>query len=118
MVVNARIEQILLIENRRDADIVMSTGPNNGFPVNVTACYTIEGFQVGSKGGYATISVNLYNGTPKLLTDVDEVIKENQAKINNLVVIQRQKNEDIQNCKNSKSNLLSQKQNMKVNAYI
>ena len=96
----------------------MSTGPNNGFPVNVTACYTIEGFQVGSKGGYATISVNLYNGTPKLLTDVDEVIKENQAKINNLVVIQRQKNEDIQNCKNSKSNLLSQKQNMKVNAYI
>jgi chromosome segregation ATPase len=113
LVVNARIEQILLIENRRDADIVMSTGPNNGFPVNVTACYTIEGFQVGSKGGYATISVNLYNGTPKLLTDVDEVIKENQAKINNLVVIQRQKNEDIQNCKNSKSNLLSQKQNMK-----
>jgi len=112
LVVNARIEQILLIEDRKEADIVMSTGPNNGFPINVAACYTIEGFQVGSKGGYATISINLYNGPPRLLTDVDEVIKDNQMKINNLIIQQKQKKDDIQKCINSSSNLEAQKQNM------
>lgn len=49
LVVNARIEQILLIEDRKMADVVMSTGPNNGFPNNTVACYTIDGFQVGNK---------------------------------------------------------------------
>jgi len=93
----------------------MSTGPNNGFPNNVAACYTIEGFQVGIKRGYATISVNLYNGPPRLLTDVDEVIKENQKKISNLIIHQKQKKDDIQKCINSSTNLEAQKQNMNVN---
>jgi len=113
LVVNTRIEQILLIKNRKEADIVMSTGPNNGFPINVAACYTIDGFQVGSKGGLATLSVNLYNGPPKLLTDVDEVIKENQMKINNLIILRNQKNEDIQKCISSNSNLQSQKEDLR-----
>jgi len=113
LVVNARIEQILLIENRKQADIVMSTGPNNGFPTNVAACYTIEGFQVGNKGGFATISINLYNGPPRLLTDVDEVIKENQLKINDLIIQQKRKQEFIQKCITSDSNLQAQRKNMK-----
>jgi len=92
----------------------MSTGPNNGFPINVAACYTLEGFQVGTKGGFATISVNLYNGPPRLLTDVDDVIRENRLKSNNLIRNRKQKKDDIQKCINSISNLSAQKQNMKV----
>ncbi|ORX60808.1 P-loop containing nucleoside triphosphate hydrolase protein [Piromyces finnis] len=113
LVVNARIEQILLIEDRKQADIVMSTGPNNGFPTNVAACYTLEGYQVGSKGGYATLSVNLYNGPPRLLTDVDDVIRENKFKIDNLIRNRNRKEDDIRKCQNSISNLNAQKQNMK-----
>jgi len=113
LIVNTRIEQILLIKNRKEADIVMSTGPNNGFPINVAACYTIEGFQVGSKGGYATISINLYKGPPKLLNDVDEVIKENQLRINELIINEKQKKDEIQKCIKSYSFLQAQKQKMR-----
>ncbi|RKP36861.1 P-loop containing nucleoside triphosphate hydrolase protein [Dimargaris cristalligena] len=74
-----RIEQTILIEQRAEADRVMSS--NRGqFPRNVIACFTVDGFQVGRRGGFATMAVNPYRGPPRFARDLDALItKEEEA---------------------------------------
>ncbi|KAI8049825.1 P-loop containing nucleoside triphosphate hydrolase protein [Syncephalis plumigaleata] len=73
LVIQNRIEQILLIEERIDAERVVS----NGFPTNVLACYTREGFSVGTRsGGSATIAMAQYRGPPRLTVDIERRIQQ------------------------------------------
>ncbi|OLY84311.1 Structural maintenance of chromosomes protein 6 [Smittium mucronatum] len=71
-----RIEQILFVEVRSNADDIMRS--NNGkFPRNVVACFTVDGYQVGSqKGGFSTVAVNLVQQSGRLSTDLDSIISK------------------------------------------
>ncbi|KAJ2759437.1 Structural maintenance of chromosomes protein 6, partial [Coemansia nantahalensis] len=54
-----RIEQIILVEQRALGDKIMASN-NGGFPRNVTACLTIDGYSVGARGGgLSTQAINL-----------------------------------------------------------
>ena len=52
LIINNRVESIILEMVRKNADAIMVSGPNGGFPPNVRACYTIDGFNVGSRYFY------------------------------------------------------------------
>ncbi|KAJ1929527.1 Structural maintenance of chromosomes protein 6 [Tieghemiomyces parasiticus] len=75
-----RIEQIILVEQRAEADRVMSSNQGQ-FPPNVTACYTVEGFQVGRRGGLASMAVNPYRGPPRFARDIEARIARSEAEL-------------------------------------
>ncbi|KAI9596281.1 P-loop containing nucleoside triphosphate hydrolase protein [Syncephalis fuscata] len=76
LVIQNRIEQIVLIEERIEAERVMS----NGFPSNVTACYTREGFSIGTRsGGSATIAMSQYTGPPRFTVDIQQKLRQCEA---------------------------------------
>ncbi|KAJ1654547.1 Structural maintenance of chromosomes protein 6 [Dispira simplex] len=75
-----RAEQTLLVEQRAEADRVM-TSHNGGFPPNVAACFTVDGFQVGRRGGLATMAVNRYRGPPRFTVDVDALIHTEEQQL-------------------------------------
>ncbi|PWA00132.1 hypothetical protein BB558_003826 [Smittium angustum] len=70
-----RIEQIILVEVRSTADNIMRS--NNGrYPRNVVSCFTIDGFQVGSRtGGFSTLAANLVQTTGRLAEDIRLIIQ-------------------------------------------
>ncbi|OMJ29839.1 Structural maintenance of chromosomes protein 6 [Smittium culicis] len=71
-----RIEQIILVEVRSEADDIMRSNQGK-FPRNVVACFTVDGFQVGSqKGGFSTLAVNLVQQTGRLSENLDSIISK------------------------------------------
>ncbi|KAJ1888743.1 Structural maintenance of chromosomes protein 6, partial [Kickxella alabastrina] len=76
-----RIEQIILVEQRALGDKIMVSN-NGGFPRNVTACLTVDGFSVGSRsGGLSTQSVNLIKNTNRLGDDIGHVIAREEHQL-------------------------------------
>ncbi|RHZ75652.1 hypothetical protein Glove_212g65 [Diversispora epigaea] len=76
LITQYRIESIILIENRAEADRVMYND-GRGFPRNVDGCYTIDGFKVGHRGGgYSTQSIKTHRGPPILAQDIDAQIRD------------------------------------------
>ncbi|KAI1318533.1 Structural maintenance of chromosomes protein 6 [Mortierella claussenii] len=74
------IESSILIERREDADRVMSSGHNGGFPDNVTQCFTINLMRVGDRGGgAASIMMAKYRGPPRLTNNVDDNLREQEG---------------------------------------
>lgn len=71
-----------------------------------------------NRGGYATISINLYNGPPRLLTDVDSVIQENKVKISNVISKQKEIKDEIQKCISLNANHISKKKGILVSINI
>ncbi|PVU97554.1 hypothetical protein BB561_000482 [Smittium simulii] len=93
-----RIEQILLVEFRSLADDIMKS--NNGrFPKNVVACFTVDGFQVGSRtGGFSTLAANLVKPTGRLTEDLSSII----SRFNNSV---EQSNNELEKTNSEKFEL-------------
>ncbi|CAG8605460.1 7405_t:CDS:10, partial [Funneliformis caledonium] len=78
---NNRIESIILVEKRAEADIIMHNN-GNGFPRNVEGCYTIDGYKVGHKGGgFSTQSINRYRGPARFKQDIDGQIRDAERKL-------------------------------------
>ncbi|PKY20161.1 P-loop containing nucleoside triphosphate hydrolase protein [Rhizophagus irregularis] len=78
---NNRIESIILVENRAEADKIMYNN-GKGFPRNVEGCYTIDGYKVGHKGGgYSTQSINKYRGPARFNQDIDRQIRDTEKKL-------------------------------------
>ncbi|KAJ1888673.1 metalloprotease, partial [Kickxella alabastrina] len=76
-----RIEQIILVEQRALGDKIMVSN-NGGFPRNVTACLTVDGFSVGSRsGGLSTQSVNLIKNTNRLGDDIGHAIAREEHQL-------------------------------------
>lgn len=75
LVINNSVEKIILVEHRAEANRIATSGPNRTLPHNVTACYTLDGYNVGHRGGgNSTQTVNFWRGAPRLSRDVDKNI--------------------------------------------
>ncbi|KAI0244699.1 Structural maintenance of chromosomes protein 6 [Massospora cicadina] len=61
LIVANKIEQIILVDQRREGDALMNRAPHN-----VIGCYTKDGYQVGLKGGYGTFAMPPFSKAPKL----------------------------------------------------
>lgn len=75
------IESTILIEERAEADRVMISGRDGGYPDNVTQCFTMKLFRVGDRaGGASSLTMNTYKGPPRLNKDIDKELREKEAK--------------------------------------
>ncbi|KAJ1972184.1 Structural maintenance of chromosomes protein 6 [Dimargaris xerosporica] len=86
-----RIEQTILIEQRTEADRVMSSRRGQ-FPHNVIACFTVDGFQVGHKSGFSTMALNSYRGPPRFTRNIDALIDRHSRDLAALDVLQQDQN--------------------------
>ncbi|KAJ2319784.1 Structural maintenance of chromosomes protein 6, partial [Coemansia sp. RSA 2610] len=87
-----RIEQIILVEQRSLGDKIMVSN-RGGFPRNVTACLSADGYNVGARGGgLATQAINLVRPSSRLGEDISQAI----AREKQLLVEQNQKLADAQ----------------------
>ncbi|KAJ2550115.1 Structural maintenance of chromosomes protein 6 [Coemansia sp. RSA 1933] len=69
-----RIEQIILAESRARGDEIMSSN-NGGFPRNVTACLTLDRYNVGARGGgLASQAIHIGRPTSRLGEDIQQAI--------------------------------------------
>ncbi|PVV03804.1 hypothetical protein BB560_001714 [Smittium megazygosporum] len=76
-----RIEQILLVEVRSKADDIMQSNQGR-FPRNVVACFTVDGFQVGSRtGGFSTLAANLVRPSGRLAADLSLIMERHKSVI-------------------------------------
>lgn len=70
-----KIEKIILMEDRAEADNVMYSNPRN-----VDLCFTSSGHKVGSRSGMKTETIDQYRGPSRFQTDVDaQIRKHNHA---------------------------------------
>ncbi|KAJ2779925.1 Structural maintenance of chromosomes protein 6 [Coemansia javaensis] len=73
-----RIEQIILVEHRATGDKVMVSN-NGGFPRNVTACLSADGYSVGARGGgLSTQAITLVRPSSRLGEDISQAIAREQ----------------------------------------
>ncbi|KAJ2873693.1 Structural maintenance of chromosomes protein 6, partial [Coemansia asiatica] len=76
-----RIEQVILVEQRALGDKIMSSN-NGGFPKNVIACLSVDGYSVGSRsGGLATQAMNLVRQSSRLGGDIATVIEREEQQL-------------------------------------
>ncbi|KAJ1864300.1 Structural maintenance of chromosomes protein 6 [Coemansia sp. RSA 989] len=69
-----RIEQIVLVEHRAEGDRLMSSN-NGGFPRNVSACLSADGYNVGARrGGLSTQAISLVRQSSRLGEDISQTI--------------------------------------------
>ncbi|KAF9196644.1 Structural maintenance of chromosomes protein 6 [Haplosporangium sp. Z 11] len=70
------IESTILIEKRKDADEITSSGRNGGFPDNVSQCFTVDLWRVGDRnGGASSLMMSAYKGPPRLSKNVDRELE-------------------------------------------
>ncbi|KAI7834371.1 hypothetical protein BX661DRAFT_177093 [Kickxella alabastrina] len=114
-----RIEQIILVEQRALGDKIMVSN-NGGFPRNVTACLTVDGFSVGSRsGGLSTQSVNLIKNTNRLviareehqlseqkraLDDAKRTLEKTEHELRDLMRKHELSKSEVRKCKGSSTN--------------
>ncbi|KAJ1723739.1 Structural maintenance of chromosomes protein 6 [Coemansia erecta] len=76
-----RIEQIILVEQRALGDKIMSSN-NGGFPSNVIACLTVDGYSVGSRsGGLSTQAMNMVRQSSRLGGDIATAIRREEQQL-------------------------------------
>ncbi|KAJ2518062.1 Structural maintenance of chromosomes protein 6 [Coemansia sp. RSA 2049] len=75
-----RIEQIILVDRRATGDAVMASN-NGGFPRNVIACLTLDGYSVGARsGGLASTAIHMGRPTNRLGEDIKQaIVRETRA---------------------------------------
>lgn len=89
---NNKIEQILLIEDRKEAQEAV----RGGYPRNVVACYTADGYQVGTRtGGPGIFAVNKYRGPPRFYRNLDLVLRQYEELLFNRGEIIKSKREEL-----------------------
>ncbi|KAJ2679177.1 Structural maintenance of chromosomes protein 6 [Coemansia spiralis] len=78
-----RIEQIILVEKRAKGDQVM-TSNSGGFPRNVVACLTLDGYNVGARtGGLASQIIQLVRPSSRLGEDIGQAIERESRLLEN-----------------------------------
>jgi hypothetical protein len=71
LIINSSIEKTVLVSDASEGDDLV----RGGYPDKVSAIYTPDCFQIGSKfGGLSTIAINVYKGSPRLTADLDSVL--------------------------------------------
>lgn len=74
-----KIEKILLMEDRAEADDIMLHQPKN-----IHLCFTSSGHKVGSKSGMKTETLDAYRGPPRFQTDIDAEIRKHKEEQDSL----------------------------------
>ncbi|KAI9009802.1 P-loop containing nucleoside triphosphate hydrolase protein [Gaertneriomyces semiglobifer] len=75
LVVNARIEQMVLVKTRREGDELT----RGGYPRNVGGVYTMDCFVMGSRsGGLSTSTMSVYRGAPRISKDVSGFVRREE----------------------------------------
>ncbi|KAJ1962491.1 Structural maintenance of chromosomes protein 6 [Dipsacomyces acuminosporus] len=78
-----RIEQIILVDQRALGDKIMVSN-NGGFPRNVVACLSADGYNVGSRtGGLSTQAINLVRQSSRLGEDIGQAIEREKQVLAN-----------------------------------
>ncbi|KAJ1951344.1 Structural maintenance of chromosomes protein 6, partial [Linderina macrospora] len=103
-----RIEQVILVEQRAMGDKIMQSN-NGGFPRNVMACLTAEGYSVGTRsGGLSTQAMRMVPQSSRLGEDVARVIErekqqlaQHNAELNRAQRALQQAERDLNELKNS-----------------
>lgn len=86
LIINASIEKTVLVDNHEEGDRLTGGGR---WPHNVSSVYTPDCYQIGSRtGGYASHSMSIYRGPPRLTQDIEGVLEEQN-------IILRQKQHDL-----------------------
>lgn len=86
LIVTAKIEKTILVENRSDGDSIMHRPPRN-----VSNCYSIDGFQIGLRGGgFGTFALAVYNKVPRLSQVSESRHKEIETEIQRLELEQKE----------------------------
>ncbi|KAJ2616935.1 Structural maintenance of chromosomes protein 6 [Coemansia sp. RSA 1365] len=76
-----RIEQIILVEQRALGDRIMVSN-GGGFPHNVTACLSVDGYNVGARGGgLSTQAVKLVRPSNRLGEDISQAIEREKQTV-------------------------------------
>ncbi|KAJ2662182.1 Structural maintenance of chromosomes protein 6 [Coemansia sp. RSA 1199] len=92
-----RIEQIILVEQRSVGDKIMSSN-NGGFPQNVSACYSVDGYSLGARGGgLSTQAIFLVRPSSRLGEDISQAIAREKQQL----IEQNQKLKEAQKALNS-----------------
>ncbi|CAG8497689.1 11743_t:CDS:10 [Ambispora leptoticha] len=107
------IESTILIENRSEADEIMYNH-GRGYPHNVSACYTIDGFKIGHRGGgYSTQAMRIYNGPSRFTTDIENEIREAQTKLNEAINTNEQYKQEMNRAEDEYKRLVNRKESLK-----
>ncbi|CAG8508446.1 4752_t:CDS:10, partial [Paraglomus occultum] len=85
-----RIESTVLIVRRAEADEVMYN-EGRGYPHNVSRCYTMDGYRIGSKnGGFLSQAIPRHYGTSRFTNDIDsQILRTNQRLSENKSLFER-----------------------------
>ncbi|KAJ1953937.1 Structural maintenance of chromosomes protein 6, partial [Linderina pennispora] len=76
-----RIEQVILVEQRAMGDKIMQSN-KGGFPRNVIACLTAEGYSVGTRsGGLSTQAMRMVPQSGRLGEDVARMIEREKQQL-------------------------------------
>ncbi|KAK4520474.1 uncharacterized protein ATC70_007986 [Mucor velutinosus] len=89
LITTNKIEKMLLMYNRQEADDLMFKGP----PRNVDLCFTKEGYKVGGKRGMKTESVDSYRGAPRFQKDIDRAIALEEKRVQEALKLENEKKE-------------------------
>lgn len=106
-----KIEKIILIADRKEADKVMVNPPQK-----VIACYSIDGYQVGHKGGgYATMAVSQYRGPPRLTNNIESKIKQLNDHVKILGTEIMQKKSELEKTSKQKKEMQKEYEEIQLN---
>lgn len=92
LITTNKIEKMLLMTDRQEADDLMYRGP----PRNVDLCFTREGYKVGGKRGMKTESVEAYRGAPRFQKDIDRAIALEESRFQEALKLENEKKDAYQ----------------------
>ncbi|GAN06536.1 P-loop containing nucleoside triphosphate hydrolase protein [Mucor ambiguus] len=99
LITTNKIERMLLMHDRQEADDLMYRGP----PRNIDLCFTKEGYKVGGQRGMKTESVDPYRGAPRFQKDIDRAISLEHNRAQEALKLENEKQEEysrlIRECK-------------------
>ncbi|CAG8433302.1 13049_t:CDS:10 [Ambispora gerdemannii] len=108
------IESTILLENRSEADEIMYNH-GRGYPHDISACYTIDGYKIGHRGGgYSTQAMRMYNGPSRFTTDIESEIREAQAKLNEAANTNDQYKQEMNRAEDEYKRLVNRKESLKA----
>ncbi|KAI8376349.1 uncharacterized protein BYT42DRAFT_574286 [Radiomyces spectabilis] len=103
MIISSNIEQVILMEDRAEADRLMYQRP-----ANVKGCFTKHGHSIGAKQGMRTDTINKYRGPPRFKKDIEPEIREAEQNMQQLLGTERRLQDELRQCASELTRVRSQ----------
>ncbi|RKO86787.1 P-loop containing nucleoside triphosphate hydrolase protein, partial [Blyttiomyces helicus] len=112
-IIQSRIEKQVLVRTRQEGDQIT----RHGLPQNALGVYTPEGHKIGARaGGFSTQSMNLYRGPPRLIKDIEPVIREHKEKYQQAKQHAEALSNDVQQIVNHRHDLQGTRNDLRAKA--